>query len=472
MKPDFKTHFTQKERRRLVHFTRYWHVHGIVLAISSIIALYLLTDANDSAASISTRSMQENQSVQDKIFETLTKTYPLELPPRPDNADGLTAERFLQDGPAEEEPVWQSFTVKRGLNLGIIAERAGVGAGEIHALMQTGGDARRLKKLYPGDEIRMLIQDDGKLRGLEYNLDKAHYLQVLRKPGDHPAFDVVTIERAMETRTAYASGTIQYSLFTAGTRAGLSTPMIIKLANIFEWDIDFALEVKPGDRFHAVYEEKFIDGEKVAEGEILAAEFINQNTTYRAVRYTDPNGDSDYYTPEGNSLRKEFMRNPVDFTRISSRFSAGRKHPILSRIRAHKGVDYAAPSGTPIKASGEGKIVFRGRKGGYGNTVILQHGQHYSTLYAHMSKFARNAGVGARVKQGQIIGYVGRTGLATGPHLHYEFRINGIHRNPLTVQYPNAQPIASKFKEDFQAKSKTLVAQLDILNKLHLAMNK
>lgn len=467
MKPDFKEHFVRKDRHPFANFTRYWHLHGIVLVVSGFVALFLLTDSYDSAASIRVKSPSTG-------ILSATEIHPLELPRRPtNNTDSQgEAQSLIDDEDSEEDIEWQIHKVKHGLNLGIIAERAGIGASEIYALMQTKGEALKLKKLYPGDEISMLAGLDGKLLGLKYNLDKAHYLQVLRKPGETPAFDVVTIERPLETRIAYASGTIQYSLFTAGLRAGLSTPMIIKLANIFEWDIDFALEVKPGDRFHAVYEEKFIDGEKVTEGEIIAAEFINNGNVYRAIRYTSPNGDSDYYTPEGNSLRKEFMRNPVDFTRISSRFSSGRKHPILNTIRAHMGVDYAAPPGTPIKASGEGRIVFRGKKGGYGNTIIIQHGQRYSTLYAHMSKFNHNANHGARMKQGQIIGYVGSTGLATGPHLHYEFRVNDIHRNPLTIQYPSAQPIASKFKDDFQEKSKALVAQLDILNKLHLAMNK
>ena len=205
----------------------------------------------------------------------------------------------------------------------------------------------------------------------------------------------------------------------------------MELAGIFGWDIYFALNIRRGDHFTVVYDQLYLDGKKIGNGDILAAEFVNQGQVYRAVRYEKPNGTADYYTPDGNSMRKEFLRTPVAFTRISSRFSLGRYHPILNRIRAHKGVDYAAPTGTPIKATGDGRVAFRGRKGGYGNVVILDHGRGYSTLYGHMSRFARGERVGTRVHQGQVIGYVGSTGMATGPHLHFEVRADGVTTDPV-----------------------------------------
>ena len=217
----------------------------------------------------------------------------------------------------------------------------------------------------------------------------------------------------------------------------------MELANIFGWDIDFALDIRAGDHFTVIYEERFLNGEKIGNGPILAAEFVNQGRSYKAIRYSDAGNRSDYYSPTGLSMRKAFLRTPVDFRRISSRFGK-RKHPILNRMRMHTGVDYAASRGTPIRAAGDGKVIHKGRKGGYGRTVIIQHGGRYSTLYAHMNSYRRGVYTGKRVKQGQIIGYVGSSGRATGPHLHYEFRVNGVHRNPLTVKLPSAKPINSK----------------------------
>jgi murein DD-endopeptidase MepM/ murein hydrolase activator NlpD len=209
----------------------------------------------------------------------------------------------------------------------------------------------------------------------------------------------------------------------------------------------------------------------LSDGRILAAEFTNRGENYRAVLFTDPDGQSQYYSPDGASMRKAFLRSPVDFRRISSTFQRERFHPVLGKKRPHKGVDYAAATGTPIKAAGDGKVIFRGQKGGYGNVVILQHGGKYSTLYGHMSKFKQGVSNGSRVKQGQIIGYVGQSGMATGPHLHYEFRVDGVHRNPLTVKFPDAAPIPKEYKTAFQQQSQQLFAQLDLFRRVQVAAN-
>ena len=198
----------------------------------------------------------------------------------------------------------------------------------------------------------------------------------------------------------------------------------------------------------------------------MAAEFTNQAKTFQAVRYTNPAGETEYFSPDGRNMKKTFLRTPVNFTRISSRFNPRRKHPILHTIRAHKGVDYAAPTGTPIKAAGNGKIVHRGTKGGYGKTVIIQHGNKYSTLYAHMNNYRKGQRVGSAVKQGDVIGYVGRTGSATGPHLHYEFHVYGKHKNPLKVTLPKADPLPSHLIDDFRAKSDSYLSWLSSLSRV------
>jgi len=262
-------------------------------------------------------------------------------------------------------------------------------------------------------------------------------------------------------RSAYVHGVINSSLSQSAARAGLSHSMTMDMASVFGYDIDFAQDIRQGDEFDVIYEQKVANGKVVGTGNILSARFTNRGKTYTAVRYTNKQGNSSYYTADGNSMRKAFIRTPVDFARISSRFSMGRKHPILNKIRAHKGVDYAAPRGTPIKAAGDGKVLLAGRRGGYGNTVIIQHGNTYRTLYGHMQGFAKGVQTGGTVKQGQVIGYIGTTGLSTGPHLHYEFQVNGVHVDPLGQKLPMADPIAKAERARFMQQSQPLMARMD-----------
>jgi murein DD-endopeptidase MepM/ murein hydrolase activator NlpD len=283
-------------------------------------------------------------------------------------------------------------------------------------------------------------------------------------------FTAQILERDVEVRLVTAEATIDSSLFEAGRDAGMSDNLTMNVAGLFQWDVDFIQDIRQGDRFRVLYEEVWRDGRRLRHRDVLAAEFVNRGRTLRAVRYTDPSGRADYYTPEGRSVRKAFIRAPVDFTRISSPFNPRRRHPILNTIRAHKGVDYAAPSGTPIKAAGDGKVIHRGWKGGYGNTVILQHGGNITTLYAHMSGFARGLAVGQRVRQGEVIGRVGKTGLATAPHLHYEYRVNGVHRNPRTVPLPPAEPVPADQLPSFRAAVGPLLERLDTGAETRLAM--
>jgi len=363
---------------------------------------------------------------------------------------------------------WQTITVKSGDSMARIFKRAGLSSSELHAIMKAGKKAKKLRNIHPGQKIRIATGPSGRLQQLEYRINEVSTLEITRAQNTYQSR---MRTRQYETRVTHAAGTINHSLFLAGMEAGLTDSMTMDVAGIFGWDIDFALDIRSGDRFVVVYEEKYLDGRKVRNGNILAAEFINNNKTYRSIRYTDANGNTGFYDADGRSMRKAFLRTPVDFSRISSRFSRGRKHPVLNRIRAHKGVDYAASRGTPIRATGDGKIIHRGRKGGYGKAVVIRHGSRYTTLYAHLNNYNRKARRGSRVKQGQIIGYVGSSGLATGPHLHYEFRLNGVHRNPLTVRLPKSASLAKKFLTDFRQQAEPLLSRLDTLHRTKLAMS-
>ena len=261
----------------------------------------------------------------------------------------------------------------------------------------------------------------------------------------------------------HSKSTINDSLFLSAKRVGLSDKLIMQLISIYGWDIDFALDIREGDSFTLIYLEQQKDGVKVADGPIIAAEFINRGVTLRALRYSHEDGRHDYYSENGDAMRKAFLRTPLELARITSRFNLKRKHPILNTIRAHKGVDYAASIGTPIKATGNGTVTLVGKKGSFGRTIILKHGGKYSTLYAHLHKYARGIRKGKRVTQGQIIGYVGKSGLANGPHLHYEFRVNGEHQNPLTVNLPRVKSIGVEALPKFLQTIKPMIAKLDKL---------
>ena len=356
------------------------------------------------------------------------------------------------------DPSWKTIEVQQGDNLALIFDRLNLNPQDLHKIISLGDKTEILKRLYPGHELRFQITD-GQLSAMEYEFSLTETLNIARQDNE---FTAQTITTELETRIKERSGVIHDSLFLAAQRAGLSDNLTMRLIGLYGWDIDFALDIRDGDRFYVIYEEKYKDDIKVKDGPILAAEFINQDKSVRAVRYTHADGHADYYSDDGYSMRKAFLRTPVNFTRISSQFSLSRKHPILNKMRAHNGVDYAAPTGTPIYAAGDGVVTYTGRNGGYGNVVILRHGGKYTTLYAHISKLARNITVGKRVTQGQTIGYVGMTGLATGPHLHYEFRINDVHHNPLTVDLPKALPIPDEIMTDFKAQTYPLLTQLDI----------
>jgi len=316
----------------------------------------------------------------------------------------------------------------------------------------------QLDKLKPGELLR-LMHRGGDLVGLERKLSDSETLKVTR---DANGFSSDVLENPLEIHTRTASATIQNSLFQAASDADLDDRIAFELAEIFQYDIDFVLDIQPGDRFTVVYEDVFQDGKPLRTGNILAAKFVNEGREYRAVRYVDADGHAEYFTPDGRSLRKAFIRAPVQFSRVSSRFNPSRRHPVLNTIRAHKGVDYAAPIGTPVRAAGQGRVRFAGVQGGYGNVVELEHGSGVVTVYGHLSRFASGMRRGKHVELGQVIAYVGMTGLATGPHLHYEYRVRGVHQNPQTVPLPDAEPIAAGERERFLAATADLVNTLDL----------
>jgi murein DD-endopeptidase MepM/ murein hydrolase activator NlpD len=348
------------------------------------------------------------------------------------------------------------LSVQRGDTLELLFRRNGLSLNDLAGMVALPAATPALKLLKPGDVLE-ITHRDGEVMSLTRELDEIKLLEISR---GESGFEARTIERHVDIRTTGAHGRIDSSLFEAGTAAGMTDRTTMDMAGIFEWDIDFIQDVREGDEFTVIYEELWRDGVKLRDGEIVAAEFVNQGKPYRAARFRDEAGRSGYYTPEGRSVRKAFIRAPLNFTRISSNFNPNRRHPVLNTIRAHRGVDYAAPTGTPVRAAGSGKILFRGSQGGYGNTIILQHGNNITTLYGHLSRFG-SFRAGARVNQGDVIGFVGQSGLATGPHLHYEYRVNGAHRNPRTVPLPPADPVPAARETEFRAAADLLWRQLD-----------
>jgi murein DD-endopeptidase MepM/ murein hydrolase activator NlpD len=334
---------------------------------------------------------------------------------------------------------WEVVRVEPGQTLSDIFSARGLSMTDLQKVMDTAGDAKAaLRNIHPGEEFDFLLGHDGNLKGFRFDRDGATRATV-RLDGNQST--LTTQARAIEQRMRVAHAVIENSLFGAGAKAGLDEGMMVKLADVFKYDIDFIKDIRSGDSFTVIYDDIYRDGTYYQSGDILAAEFLNHGQRYTAYRFKKPDGSYDYYSEEGRPLRKSLLRTPVAFSRISSRFSMARKHPILGYTRAHKGVDYAAPTGTPIHAAGDGVIAYRGWEHGFGNFVLIKHNGEYSTAYGHMSRFEPGERVGTHVRQGQVIGFVGMTGLATGPHLHYEVRVFGKQENPLTITMPKPQPL-------------------------------
>ena len=451
---DFRSNKNQTSTHKPVRLR--WALLAIAGAgIGAVIAS--TNTATQNANAIATDSLPAFESVTTTTDELARESFSLSLPE-------LQAQQKIIDNANNLSPKqWREFKVKSGDNLARLFKRAKIKPQQLDELMKLGKEVKTLTNIFPKDLIRVLSDDAGVLQALRYDINHKSYLMVERENG---ALVAKTYNHLIETRQTHASGVIDSSLFLAAQNAGISQNIIMELANVFGWDIDFALDIRKGDNFTVLYEELFRNGEKISDGNILAAEFTNNGKAYRAVRYTNPQtNNSEYYTPDGKSMRKAFLRTPVNFARISSRFTTSRYHPVLHKVRSHKGVDYAAKSGTPIYSAGDGKVIFKGRKGGYGKVMIVQHGSKYTTLYAHLKTYNRKLRIGSRVKQGQTIAYVGSTGLATGPHLHYEFRVNGTHRNPLTVKLPVSNPVPKRYMADFELTTTPVFSQLDLFSR-------
>lgn len=363
--------------------------------------------------------------------------------------------------PIVPEETWQTVQVQPGQTLADIFIAQGLSMTDLQHVIDGAGGTKVFHQIKPGQEFQFLVGGDHVLKGVRFDQDEAT-IATLRLDGAAP--QLTTQQRDVQRREHIAHGLIDSSLFGAASKAGMSNAMVLKLAEVFKFDIDFVQDLRVGDNFTVIYDDVYSDGAFLREGDIVAAEFVNQGKRYTAYRFKNSDGKVSYFSEEGRPLTGSFLRIPVDFTRISSQFSAGRMHPILGKMRAHKGVDYAAPSGTPIHAAGDGVVKFRGWMNGYGNFVVIQHNATISTAYGHMSRFA-NLRVGQRVSQGSTIGYVGMTGLATGPHLHYEFRVNNMQRDPQTVTLPKPEPLPAaqlaKFKKEVVGPQLARLNQVD-----------
>lgn len=419
--------------------------HKVVLAlVLGALLLLALLPSEKASASRNTSSAEELQ---------LGKRYALEL-----HVD-LPEEHSNEMLDSLE---WQSYQVRSGDSLARIFQRLELTAQQLHRVTQAE-DASLLQRIHPGDTLQVGIDDNGELVQLTYELNDTETLLItLQEDGSYLS---QRDNKDVEVRYAFANATITSSFWNAGVQAGLTQGQIMNLAELFGWDVDFVMDIRPGDNFSVIYEERFIDGEFVGTGRIVAAEFTNQGDTFQAISHDNGN----YYKPDGRNMRQAFLRAPVAFNRVSSDFNPRRVHPVTGQVRPHNGIDYAARTGTPVMASGDGRVIESGYNNLNGNYIFIQHGERYVTKYLHLNR--RDVQRGERVRQGQRIGTVGATGRVTGAHLHYEFLVNGVHRNPRTVDLPAAESLPRSQMPAFQQVVEQRLAQLESQRRVMLAMN-
>lgn len=375
------------------------------------------------------------------------------------NEDSYRVAAVMSEQPSAN--TWTEVKIRRGDSLANIFDRMGLSPADLHQVMGLGKEVRMLGNIIPDQSILLNLADGGKLNGLRYDPNPLESLIITRERSQFRAEHLVYRPDVVTTIRSAAITREHPSLYKSGEAVGLSANILMEMSYIFQWDISFALDLRIGDEYSLLYEELYLDGKKVNDGKILAASFTNIGKTYIAVLYTSGDGDKNYYTPDGQSMRKAFIRDPIHFSRVSSNFNPRRLHPIYKKVVPHRGIDYVANKGTPIMAAGDGKVTIARQNAASGRYIVIQHGEQYTTKYLHLSKFARNVRPGRPVTQGQTIGYVGSTGWATAPHLHYEFLLNGVHRNPRTVKLPKAKPIQKVFKERFLAQVVPYLEQLN-----------
>lgn len=457
----------------------------IILIIVGVIAYFAKTkkiadeiktdvSAQPQIESVSDVSIIIPEKVADIFIQSLTPPPVIPLLPNQANTlinQSIQSDMTIAEGPLillPEKNTVTIFKVEKGDSLSTLFNKAGLSNAVMYKALESVDKEQQSKftRLNIDQTFEFTLNDAGDLLALSTKPDILN-TYTLAKQDDGYVFSHNAIKPTY--KKVYAYGTINSSLFAAADKAGIPHAMIMEIANAFGYDIDFALDLRQGDVFEVIFEQKLVNGKVVGTGNLLAARFTNRGKEFTVVRFTNNNKIATYYRADGTSMQRAFIRTPVDFTRISSKFSLGRYHPVLNRIRAHKGVDYAAPTGTAIRAAGNGRIVSIGWKGGYGKAIVIQHGKTYSTLYGHMSRFAPGLQAGSYVKQSQTIGYVGMTGLATGPHLHYEFRVNGKHVDPLSVKLPMADPLSAKEKARFLEISQPLLSELNENKAISLA---
>lgn len=359
---------------------------------------------------------------------------------KPEFSDAVPATSL--DGNSQNFPDAYLVTVSAGDTLSGILNDNGLSLDQLQTLLQDKTVKNDLTDISVDQVFSIARDNNGNFKSLTTRVSDDLKINITLSDG---GFDVQSVELPIKTERVIASGSIEQSLFLAAEKADIKQSTIMELANVFQWDLDFERDIRKGDRFSLIYDKQYREGEYIGDGDILAAEFVRGSKSHRAIRVEKDDGTASYYSPDGQSKRRTFMRHPVDVVRITSKFNPNRLHPVLHQIRAHRGVDYGSPHGSPIYATADGKVIHSGAKGAYGKTVILKHGEKFSTLYAHMSKVSNKSKVGSRVKQGDVIGYVGKTGRVTGTHLHYEFRVYGEQIDPLEVKLPAAQPLAEKY---------------------------
>lgn len=390
---------------------------------------------------------------------------PLDLPPQTTVVESvsLPQTQSLDTGSFD---FWREERITRGDTLSSLLNRLGVNEEDSRAFLQAAHNSKALGRLTPGRTVLGRVTASGQLMLFRYLLSDQNLITVTRT-GNSFRVDDATI--ALESHSILRSGNIVSSLYGATDAADVPDSIASEMAEVFSGDIDFHKDLRRGDHFSLVYEAYYYQGQMVKTGRLLAAEFTNQGKRYQAVYFKDPNGREGYFTPEGQSLKRAFLKSPMPFNRISSGFTPARLHPVLKIWRAHKGIDYAAPTGAPVRAVSDAVVSFAGRQGGYGNLILLKHKSPYSTAYGHLSRFAKGIKRGAKVSQGQVIGYVGSTGLASGPHLHYEFRVNNVQQNPLALKLPSSYPLDSRYRAQFASTAQPLAAQLALLRGTNLA---
>lgn len=427
--------------------------HRVLIAATSVfLTTILLLPSEPASASKSSKS--------DSL--EIGKRYSLAIP---QTAEDLAPEQSISALPAlPEEDLsldWSVLQVQKGDALSALFKKANVSQQVMLDILALGKNVKTLTRLFPGEQLEFGLDAAGELQELRYALNHLSTLRISRNSeGD---FIAEELKKEVELRSQYASAEIRSNFWSAGIEAGLSEAQIMSLAGIFGWDIDFGLDIRGGDSFSVLYETQYVDGEFISNGNIVAAQFSNQGHLYQAVRHTDGN----YYKPDGASMRQAFLRAPVSFQYVSSNFNPRRLHPVLKTVRPHNGVDYAAPVGTPIMAAGDGRVIASAYNNVNGHYVFIQHANNIVTKYLHLSK--RLAAKGEKVRQGEAIGRLGGTGRVTGPHLHYEFVVDGVHRNPRTVKLPQATPLQGSEKNQFTAQAQQILAQLHTNERVLLA---